>query len=104
MSDRLNKVLGQINAEKKQVRSSLVSSYTSIRNPDDIVVVSAKRTAQTRGRKGGLKDTKAADLLAPLFKEVTKDIDPNIIEEIVVGTVLSIGTHRHIECRQAGFL
>lgn len=71
---------------------------------EDIVIVSSKRTAQTRSRKGGFKDTKAADLLSPCFKAVCNGIDKNLVEEIVVGTVLPISTHRHIEARQAGFL
>merc|ERR1719471_2589101 len=42
--------------------------------------------------------------MVPVFQAVVKDIDPALVQEVVVGTVLPISTHRHIECRQACFL
>jgi len=73
-------------------------------SPDDIVVVSCKRTPLCRSRRGGFKDTLAVDLLAPVVKDVVKNIDPKIVSDVVVGNVLAIGTHRHIECRMACFI
>merc|ERR1712167_474431 len=74
------------------------------KNPNDIVVVTCKRTPLCRSRRGGFKDTLAVDLLAPVIKDVIKDIDPKIVSDVVVGNVLAIGTHRHIECRMACFI
>jgi len=73
-------------------------------NPNDIVIVECKRTPLCRSRRGGFKDTLAVDLLAPVIKEVIKEIDPKMVSDVVVGNVLAIGTHRHIECRMACFI
>jgi acetyl-CoA acyltransferase 1 len=63
------------------------------KNPDDIVVTCALRTALTKGGKGAFKDTAAADLLAGVFKAVIQKsgIDPKYVEDIAVGSVLPPG-------------
>jgi len=57
-----------------------------------------------RSRRGGFKDTLAVDLLVPVVKDVIRKINPAIVSDVVVGNVLAIGTHRHIECRMACFI
>ncbi|KAI5481881.1 hypothetical protein MNV49_000158 [Pseudohyphozyma bogoriensis] len=56
----------------------------------DVVVVSALRTPMTKGKKGGLKDTLPEEMLLAAFKGVVDQsgIDPKLVEEICVGTVL----------------
>lgn len=51
------------------------------------------RTAFTKGGKGGFKDTAAADLLVGAFKSLIErsKIDPGLVEDIAVGTVLAPG-------------
>ena len=51
------------------------------------------RTAFTKGGKGGFKDTAAADLVAGTLKGLIdrSKIDPNLVEDICVGTVLAPG-------------
>jgi len=63
------------------------------KNPDDIVVTAALRTAICRGGKGSFKDTFAADLMAGAFKGIIErsKIDPALVEDIAVGTVLAPG-------------
>ncbi|KAK4133622.1 thiolase [Trichocladium antarcticum] len=63
------------------------------KNPDDIVVTAALRTAITKGGKGGFKDTFAADLMAGALKGIIErsGINPALVEDIVVGTVLAPG-------------
>lgn len=63
------------------------------KNPDDIVVTTALRTAITKGGKGGFKDTAAADLLHGAFVSLISrsGIDPSLVEDISVGTVLAPG-------------
>lgn len=58
-----------------------------------IVVTSALRTALTKGGKGGFKDTAAADLLAGALNAVISrsKIDPALVEDIAVGSVLPPG-------------
>ncbi|KAJ7925827.1 3-ketoacyl-CoA thiolase [Mycena leptocephala] len=58
------------------------------KNPDDVVITFAQRTAIGRAKKGQLKDTTVDELLHALFKatlEKTK-LDPSKIEDICVGT------------------
>ncbi|OJJ49047.1 hypothetical protein ASPZODRAFT_150002 [Penicilliopsis zonata CBS 506.65] len=68
------------------------SSITE-KQPDDIVVTCALRTAFTKGGKGGFKDTAAADLLTGAFKAVIEQsgIKPGLVEDIAVGSVLPPG-------------
>uniref|UniRef100_L2G7F4 3-ketoacyl-thiolase n=1 Tax=Colletotrichum fructicola (strain Nara gc5) TaxID=1213859 RepID=L2G7F4_COLFN len=63
------------------------------KNADDVVVTAALRTAFTKGGKGGFKDTQAADLVAGAFKALLErsKIDPALVEDIAVGTVLAPG-------------
>ncbi|KAL9116499.1 MAG: hypothetical protein Q9187_006977 [Circinaria calcarea] len=85
-----------------QVTSHLASSEADIprgresilsKSPNDIVVTCALRTPITRGGKGGLKDTAAADLLVHAFKSLISrsGIDPFLVEDIAVGSVLPPG-------------
>ena len=60
----------------------------------DVVIVGGVRTAQGRF-KGALFDTSAVDLGALAIKatlEQTK-VDPEIIDEVIMGNVLSAGTN-----------
>lgn len=60
---------------------------------NDVVIVSAVRTAMTKGKKGGFKDTRPEELLAGALRAVyTKvNLDPSLIEDINVGNVLPPG-------------
>lgn len=101
--DRVNKLLGQLEPQAAPMRHEHVSGFSN-RRADDIVIVSCKRTPLCRARRGGFRETLAVDLLTPVLKEVTKDIDSSLVDEICVGTVLAVGTFRHMECRQAAIL
>lgn len=63
------------------------------KHPDDVVVTACLRTAFTKGGKGGFKDTQAADLMAGVLKGIIdrSKIDPSLVEDICVGTVLAPG-------------
>ncbi|MCJ1320783.1 3-ketoacyl-CoA thiolase with broad chain length specificity [Xylographa vitiligo] len=85
-----------------QVASHLASSEVDIprgresilrKSPSDVVVTCALRTPFTRGGKGLLKDTAAADLLVHTFKTLISrsKIDPSLVEDISVGSVLPPG-------------
>jgi acetyl-CoA acyltransferase 1 len=56
-------------------------------------VTACLRTAITKGGKGGFKDTAAADLLVGAFKSLIdrSKIDPALVEDIAVGSVLPPG-------------
>ncbi|KAJ5756013.1 hypothetical protein N7533_005556 [Penicillium manginii] len=83
---RLNQVSSHFSGKKG-------AAGVTEKHPDDIVVTCALRTALTKGGKGGFKDTAAADLLAGVFKAVINKsgIDPKVVEDIAVGSVLPPG-------------
>lgn len=58
-----------------------------------IVVTACCRSAFARGGKGAFKDTPAADLMAAILKAIIdrSKIDPALVEDICVGTVLAPG-------------
>ncbi|EAT85962.2 hypothetical protein SNOG_06131 [Parastagonospora nodorum SN15] len=87
--ERLSQVADHMSgASSKKGKASLLEKH-----PDDIVVTCALRTPFTKGGKGGLKDTQAADLLTGAFKALLNrsKIDPNLVEDIAVGAVLAPG-------------
>lgn len=57
------------------------------------MVTACLRTALTKGGKGGFKDTQASDLMAGALKAIIdrSKIDPALVEDICVGTVLAPG-------------
>merc|ERR1719331_1444268 len=100
--NRINKIINQLKIQSNNPSLNIIKNSYSKDN--DIIIVECKRTALCRSRRGGFKDTLAVDLLVPVVKEVIKKINPNIVSDVVVGNVLAIGTHRHIECRMACFI
>jgi len=102
----MDRILENINHLKLNPLNPSISkiSTSSKSSNDEVVIIDCKRTALCRSRRGGFKDTLAVDLLAPVVKEVVRNINPNIVSDVVVGNVLAIGTHRHIECRMACFI
>jgi acetyl-CoA acyltransferase 1 len=60
---------------------------------NQIVVTACLRTAFTKGGKGGFKDTAAADMLVGAFKALIErsNIDPALVDDIAVGSVLPPG-------------
>lgn len=81
--DRLNQLAGQLSPSSKQAVLE--------KNPDDVVVVAAYRTALTKGGKGGFKDVGSDYLLAQLIKGflAKTKIDVNLIEDVAIGNVLN---------------
>ncbi|KAF8578724.1 thiolase [Ramaria rubella] len=63
------------------------------KNANDIVISLAVRSPFTKARKGGFKDTRSDELLTSMFKAAIakSGIDPALIQDITVGTVLPPG-------------
>ena len=80
--------LSSSEADIPRGRESILS-----KSPNDIVVTCALRTPFTKGGRGGLKDVPAADLLVHTFKSLLSrsKIDPALIEDVAVGSVLPPG-------------
>ncbi|OJT02742.1 3-ketoacyl-CoA thiolase B, peroxisomal [Trametes pubescens] len=84
----------------KQVVSHLTSGGTTkgraalLQNsPNDVVITMAIRSPMCKAKKGGFKDTKSDELLYEMFKQAVarSTIDPSLIDDITVGTVLTAG-------------
>lgn len=60
----------------------------------DVVICAAVRTAVTKAKKGGLKNTSAEDMLAPLLYALAQrtKLDMKLVEDIQVGNVLMPGS------------
>ncbi|KAI8343033.1 Thiolase, N-terminal domain-containing protein [Chlamydoabsidia padenii] len=73
--------------------SSEQLTKVTTKSPEDVVVVSAVRTALGRGRKGGFKDTLGDELLAGVLKDIITrtGIDPALVQDITVGNVAAKG-------------
>ncbi|KAG5418166.1 hypothetical protein I9W82_004496 [Candida metapsilosis] len=66
-----------------------MSSNIKSKNPDDVVVVAAYRTALTKGGRGGFKDVSSDYLLKELtegFIKKTK-LDPSLVQDVAIGNV-----------------
>ncbi|KAK2629264.1 hypothetical protein QTJ16_000084 [Diplocarpon rosae] len=95
---RLNQVSGHLAGSQSSITPTEGDGSSGRANilrksPDDIVVTACLRTAFTKGGKGGFKDTAAADLLVGAFKSLIErsKIDPALVEDIAVGSVLPPG-------------
>ncbi|PPQ96865.1 hypothetical protein CVT26_006052 [Gymnopilus dilepis] len=63
------------------------------KNDNDVVIVSAVRSAITKSKKGGFKDTKPELILSHVLRACYSkaNLDPKLIEDISVGNVLPPG-------------
>ncbi|CAJ0548969.1 hypothetical protein HG530_015311 [Fusarium avenaceum] len=89
VTDRIIQIGGQISGNPTAGgREKLLQ-----KNPDDIVVTAACRSAFTKGGRGGFKDTHAADIMAGVLKAILdrSKINPALVEDLCVGTVLAPG-------------
>ncbi|KAL7319223.1 3-ketoacyl-CoA thiolase with broad chain length specificity [Mucor circinelloides] len=102
MSNRLQQVASHV------LPSSYTANKIGYKSPEDVVIVSALRTAITRARKGPFQSTLPEEMLAPVFKAIIQKtgIDPKLVEDITVGNVLPQGggaTNARMAALYAGF-
>jgi len=85
----------------KQVASHLVGSnpgqglaQLEQKNPNDVVITMAIRSPLCKARKGGFRDATTDELMLEMYKQaiVHSRIDPALVEDICVGTVLTPGS------------
>lgn len=81
--DRLNQLAGQLNPSSKQAWAE--------KQPDDVVIVGAYRTAIAKGGRGSFKDVGSDWILTRFLEQLLKKtkIDPSLIEDVAVGNVLN---------------
>lgn len=102
MASRLQQVTSHL------LPSDNVANKVGVKSPEDVVIVSALRSAITRARKGPFKDTLPEEILASVFKGIIDQtkIDPAIVNDIAVGNVLLPGggaTNARMAALYAGF-
>lgn len=86
-------------------QTAATSSSKFQKSDDDVVIVSAVRTAVAKATRGGFKDTHPTDLLAAVLKATIErsKVDPKLVEDICVGWVLAPGGGA-TQARMATFL
>lgn len=87
-----------------QIQPNNCGAAQKPKSDDDVVIVSAVRTAMAKGKKGGFKDTFPDTMLGAVLKGVVDKVkvDPKIVEDIQVGNVLQAGAGANA-ARQAMF-
>jgi len=105
-------VLGRhIQSSESSPFHSIESSFTaggggSSKSPDDIVIVAPFRTAIAKAKRGGFKDTAIDKMLIPVLSHIIKTtgINPALIGDMVIGSVLPRSSQAATEVRVAGLL
>jgi len=102
--ERASKLVSHL-IPSKQNDSIVHQPCSSTNSKDDIVIVSAVRTAIGRSRKGSFKDTHPVDLLVACLEGVIEKsgVKKDQVEDIVVGNVLAPGGFAN-NARQASFM
>lgn len=61
------------------------------KSPDDVVITMGIRSPLCKAKKGGFKDARTDELMLEIFKQsiVHSHIDPSLVDDICVGTVLT---------------
>lgn len=103
--ERLHKVVGHLSSASSPAGPVVSSQKTSAKSDDDVVIVSAVRTAIGRAKKGSFAQTHPGDLLSAVLKAAVArvGISPKQVDEIIVGNVLAPGGFA-TQARMAGFL
>ncbi|GAB4821728.1 hypothetical protein N2152v2_008774 [Parachlorella kessleri] len=73
---------------------------------DDVVIVSACRTALCKAKRGSFKDTPVDDLIAAVLKDTIRrtGVEPEAVGDVCFGSVMGPSSQRANECRIAMFL
>lgn len=97
---RVHTLSGQLTAAP-----AITNSSNSNKNPNDVVICCAVRTALTKAKRGAFSKTSPEDMLAPLFKACLDrtHINPADIGDIQIGNVLQTGSGM-ISSRMAGLM
>lgn len=85
--------LGSINSHLEPKTSFNLGSVPQ-KSDEDIVLVGMARTALTKAKRGGFKDTPTETMLTAVLKDVIakSGVDPKHINELVIGNVLQPGS------------
>jgi acetyl-CoA acyltransferase 1 len=99
MAHRLRRIVQHLIGVSKESASltaepTAAQMSTAEKSDDDVVICCAVRTAVTKAKKGGFRNTPAEDMLAPLFKAIIEKtkLDPAAVGDTQIGNVLMPGS------------
>lgn len=98
MSQRLQNIKNHLTQDNKISSNENLSILKTTKNPDDVVIVLANRSAITKGFKGSFKELNTDYLLLQFLKEFINQFPSNLknnlslIEDITCGNVLNVGS------------
>lgn len=95
--ERVNRIMSQNAAQQPaqaQAQSNATAASARPKHDDDIVIVSALRTAIGKAKRGQFKDTHPTTMLVPVLAAVCDSVglDKKHVDDIVVGNVLTPGS------------
>ncbi|KAJ7293418.1 Thiolase, N-terminal domain-containing protein [Mycena rebaudengoi] len=86
----------------KQLAAHLISPSKGLaalerKSPDDVVITFAMRSPLCKAKRGGFKDARTDELMLEMFKQTISrfQIDPALVGDICVGTVLTPDANYH---------
>jgi acetyl-CoA acyltransferase 1 len=84
-----------INPTTAKLSQTKVFGKVGVKSPNDVVIVSALRTAICKAKKGAFKDTTPDDLLVPVLQAVVKEskVPAEMLGDIVIGNVGTYGAY-----------
>lgn len=96
--ERVNTLTAHLSVNPTTAKGkSQVETFGKIgsKNPSDVVIVSALRTAVAKANKGSFKDTTPDDLLMAVLEATLKQtkINPEIVGDVIVGNVQTVGAY-----------
>lgn len=98
MSERIETIAAHLSANPVHAKgASQVVTFGKVgtKNPSDVVIVSALRTAIGKANKGKFKDTTPDDLLKPVLEAVMKQskVPASALGDVIVGNVGTMGAY-----------
>jgi len=94
-------------SSRPAVHTVVTSARPGTKSPDDIVIVKAVRTPICKAKRGSFKNTSPDKLLIPVLKhllQTTPQLNPELLGDVVIGTVLPPGSQGAAEVRIASLL
>lgn len=93
--DRVEKLSSHLrgNATTAKVPQPQVFGKVGSKGPNDVVIVSALRTAVCKAKRGAFKDTTPDDLLKAVLEATLKNVPSAPVQECVIGNVGTMGAY-----------